>query len=745
MQLGVIHRQKAKKTMQNALVSTFMSGNVAGCARDASSQPVPSEVPFGEILAKENAPISRKAGLAAGEISHQNPKNGAPLNGESGSQSDVSYPSVGPQCAVASEDSVSAGQNADSRLETVASSVAVSEIRFENGVDEDSANLATKAVRTGEGHMPWAADEEASDPEGGESYVTPGMPDSPPLSGRAIGEDTDPVSESVSGAAASLTSDLGISESAKRDQSLEENWPDSTSPFLGQSVFDGQARDTTDVAVLGDSLASSIDTKERLQVPDEAGLRSEESLARPLSELSKKVDGAADPFVRFDPVSRGNGRPEGKTTDTSQPETGAFQPQKEGSSLVRNPTALAPGAAEPPLEARTLNAPSNAESGQSRAAIREEYNQERGLHFAPKSIGTGMNPSPTLPNDLGREQPQPDLTGEQPNLDEIDKGGSERRIENLGGTPETLPSGTARDVLLARAGFGNAASEMEAVRGPSGTSEIASKVPGVLRQMPFGVTNATVVQQPGQPDGKVIPELGVSLGQVAKVSDVRTSDLPKSGSAEALKGTRPSPAPDPSVQNPIQAYQAMEMSNGFMQNADDKALLGGFDGTPAEFGDIRSDISLERAQAQASGPTERGVGETQMRSNVRYVATTIAERAVANSTGTLELRMSPEELGALRITFSQGESSLAIVIQADRPETLDLFRRNIEQFSQDLKSLGYDDVSMSFEGGHEEEGGAGRDDGHVGSEFNQVAARPEAQPEQADSSDSVRNGLDLRL
>ncbi|WP_165354664.1 flagellar hook-length control protein FliK [Tropicimonas sp. IMCC6043] len=83
---------------------------------------------------------------------------------------------------------------------------------------------------------------------------------------------------------------------------------------------------------------------------------------------------------------------------------------------------------------------------------------------------------------------------------------------------------------------------------------------------------------------------------------------------------------------------------------------------------------------------------------LRPVAAAIAERVTRGGDGSIDLRLSPRELGTLRISFVGSDTGLNVVIQADRPETLELFRRNIDLLSQDLHALGYDDVTMSFEG-----------------------------------------------
>ncbi|MGB3314973.1 MAG: flagellar hook-length control protein FliK [Albidovulum sp.] len=62
----------------------------------------------------------------------------------------------------------------------------------------------------------------------------------------------------------------------------------------------------------------------------------------------------------------------------------------------------------------------------------------------------------------------------------------------------------------------------------------------------------------------------------------------------------------------------------------------------------------------------------------------------------VEVTLSPEELGRVRMSLSTHDGTLTMSVQADRPETLDLLRRNIDQLAQDFRDLGFRDLSFSF-------------------------------------------------
>ncbi len=81
----------------------------------------------------------------------------------------------------------------------------------------------------------------------------------------------------------------------------------------------------------------------------------------------------------------------------------------------------------------------------------------------------------------------------------------------------------------------------------------------------------------------------------------------------------------------------------------------------------------------------------------RSVAAQIGDAARATTDGKIEVRLAPEELGRVRLSMSQSEHGFIVTITAERPETLDLIRRNTDFFAQDLRHLGHQNIGFSFE------------------------------------------------
>jgi len=67
--------------------------------------------------------------------------------------------------------------------------------------------------------------------------------------------------------------------------------------------------------------------------------------------------------------------------------------------------------------------------------------------------------------------------------------------------------------------------------------------------------------------------------------------------------------------------------------------------------------------------------------------------------GPIEVSLSPDELGRVRMTLTPGENGMVLSILADRDETLALLRRNMDMLSNDLRALGYDNLSFQFGSG----------------------------------------------
>ena len=81
------------------------------------------------------------------------------------------------------------------------------------------------------------------------------------------------------------------------------------------------------------------------------------------------------------------------------------------------------------------------------------------------------------------------------------------------------------------------------------------------------------------------------------------------------------------------------------------------------------------------------------------IALHIEKQRAGTEAGQIELRLEPEELGRLKITFTPREAGMLVTLVAERVETMELLRRNSEEFMRDLAGMGLGDAELEFGGG----------------------------------------------
>ncbi|WP_339108787.1 flagellar hook-length control protein FliK [Thioclava sp. GXIMD4216] len=128
-------------------------------------------------------------------------------------------------------------------------------------------------------------------------------------------------------------------------------------------------------------------------------------------------------------------------------------------------------------------------------------------------------------------------------------------------------------------------------------------------------------------------------------------------------------------------------------------------------------------------------------------------RALSNSSDdSVELTLAPEELGKVRMVLHHSDQGMSVMIYADRPETLDLMRRNADMLSRDLRELGYTDVNLNFT----DQGQGGKNSQELAEQVDRIRAERGTQtaftmgPVSNDlnpsrTSGSLLGGLDLRM
>ncbi|MEO0939524.1 MAG: flagellar hook-length control protein FliK [Pseudomonadota bacterium] len=103
------------------------------------------------------------------------------------------------------------------------------------------------------------------------------------------------------------------------------------------------------------------------------------------------------------------------------------------------------------------------------------------------------------------------------------------------------------------------------------------------------------------------------------------------------------------------------------------------------------------------------IAPTRTTDTAAHVVRQIADAMQGRTDRAIEVSLSPEELGRVRMTISTGEGVVTLGVVADRPETLDLLRRHIDLLSAAFEDMGFNEMTFSFAHGsdpQEQDGGA---------------------------------------
>jgi flagellar hook-length control protein FliK len=79
-----------------------------------------------------------------------------------------------------------------------------------------------------------------------------------------------------------------------------------------------------------------------------------------------------------------------------------------------------------------------------------------------------------------------------------------------------------------------------------------------------------------------------------------------------------------------------------------------------------------------------------------HIARQLGEGIIQAAHKPTEIVLSPAELGRVRMSVISEDGKITVNIVAERPDTLDLMRRHIDQLGQTLRTMGYEQISFSF-------------------------------------------------
>lgn len=283
-----------------------------------------------------------------------------------------------------------------------------------------------------------------------------------------------------------------------------------------------------------------------------------------------------------------------------------------------------------------------------------------------------------------------------------------------------------------------------------------------------GLANPSQLVPVGQANGEKQPKTPSAAGINARdipqwpvsrqLSSAPASFEPVPAQARATQPDTPSRGPEPILRAPSAPPLSgsgtpgrPDMATG-LWSADDggNALTSANDGGLLQ-GELGHgiDFALGGRDTLYSGPAIGAspfpATTTAPPETARQIASQMASAIAASpEAGTVDIRLDPEELGSVQMSLKLRDGSLTMAIVADRPETLDLMRRHIDQLSAEFRAMGYSDVTFSFavsQNGYGTEGRQTGDQGHAAPET------PETVPGAQETSRPhiVANGLDMRL
>ncbi len=132
----------------------------------------------------------------------------------------------------------------------------------------------------------------------------------------------------------------------------------------------------------------------------------------------------------------------------------------------------------------------------------------------------------------------------------------------------------------------------------------------------------------------------------------------------------------------------------------------------------------------------------------RAIAAQINDVMMRRGDGGFELALHPEELGRVRVLMKPTEGAMTLAIVAERPETLDLMRRHIDQLAAEFRDMGYSAVHVDLSGAGNDKGdsqtGYGATSDSSDDDGDLAAPAPEASARRVLIHD-LSIGLDMRL
>lgn len=156
-------------------------------------------------------------------------------------------------------------------------------------------------------------------------------------------------------------------------------------------------------------------------------------------------------------------------------------------------------------------------------------------------------------------------------------------------------------------------------------------------------------------------------------------------------------------------------------------------------------LSASRSEMSSTTTTQSNQALPTRMELPHHVARQIAEALQAMPNRPVEIRLSPEELGRVRLGVSTVEGNIMVTVLAERPETGDLMRRHISALETAFQELGYSDISFAFGGEDNLQPDQESGDDQVARGAQRTSDETVQHPIQVHLNAAPVTGLDIRL
>ena len=193
--------------------------------------------------------------------------------------------------------------------------------------------------------------------------------------------------------------------------------------------------------------------------------------------------------------------------------------------------------------------------------------------------------------------------------------------------------------------------------------------------------SAALLRADSPRQARVAPD-GTGTSATAGTTDLRGGTDVRLNGPAAVSPTAPPPAA-------VAAQGGVQGAASVRSGKEITSVDAPRDGLPGLVGSAETrDANPSRGLAVAADPFRTDTA--------RATVGQIAEVLRNTREGTIEISLQPEELGRVRLSLHGAEGAMTLQIHSERPETAELIRRHVALLQEEIRSLGYESVSIDL-------------------------------------------------